>query len=60
MDGNRVWGGGRKGVEGVCGEGSLRVRSGLKEGMVLAAGRGVLEWGRQGVGKIEGDRKFGH
>jgi hypothetical protein len=53
MDGNRVWGGGRKGVEGVCGEGSLRVRSGLREGTVLAGGRGGLEWGRQRAGKIE-------
>ncbi len=60
MDGNRVWGVGRKGVECVCGEGSVWVRSGLKEGTVLAGGRGGLEWGRQGVGKIEGDRKFGH
>lgn len=47
MDGNRVWGVGRKGVECVCGEGSVWVRSGLKEGMVLAVGRGGLE----GVGK---------
>ena len=44
----------------MCGEGSLRVRSGLREGTVLAAGRGGLEWGRQGAGKIEGDGKSGH
>ncbi len=60
MDGNRVWGVGRKEVECVCGEGSLRVRCGLREGTVLAAGRGGLEWGRQGTGKIEGVGKSGH
>lgn len=60
MDGNRVWGVGRKGVECVWGEGSLRVRCGLREETVLEAGRGGLEWGRQGVGRIEGVGKAGH
>ena len=60
MDGNRVWGGGRKGVECACGEGSLRVRCGLREGTVLAGGRGGMEWDRQGAGKKEGDGKSGH
>ena len=32
MDGNRVWGVGRKRVEGVCGEGSVWVRSGFGVG----------------------------
>ena len=45
---------------GVCGEGSLRVRCGLGEETVLAGGRGDLEWGRQGAGRIEWDGKSGH
>ena len=57
MDGNRVWGVGRKGEEGVCGEGSLRVRCGLGEETVLAAGWGGLEWGRQGAGRTAGHGK---
>ena len=60
MDGNRVGRVGRKGVECACGEGSVKVRCGLGEETVLAAGRGGLEWGRQGTGKIEGVGKSGH
>ena len=60
MEGKIVWGGGRKGVEGVCGKGSLMVRCGLREETVLAGGLGGMEWGRQGAGKIEGDGKSGH
>ena len=55
-----MWGGGRKGVECACGEGSLRVRCGLMEETVLAAGWGDLEWGRQGAGRIGWDGKSGH
>ena len=60
MDGNRVWGVWRKGVECACGEGSVRVRCGLRAETVLAGGRGDLEWGRQGAGRIEWDGKSGH
>lgn len=56
MDGNRVWGVGRKGVGACVG----KVRCGLGEETVLAAGRGGLEWGRQGAGRIEWDGKSGH
>ena len=37
-----------------------KVRCGLREGTVLAVGRGDLEWGRQGAGRIEWDGKSGH
>ena len=42
------------------GVGSEWVRCGLGEETLLAAGRGGLEWGRQGAGKIEGVGKSGH
>lgn len=48
----RVWG--RFGV------GSVWVRCGLGEETVLAGGRGGLEGGRQGAGRIEWVGKSGH
>ena len=52
MDGNRVWGGGRKGVECACGEGSVWVRSGFGVGSVGVGGRNVAGGGtgRLGMG----------
>ena len=57
--GRREKGGGVR-VWGRCGVGSEWVRCGLGEETVLAAGRGGLEWGRQGAGRIEWDGKSGH